>query len=129
MTKRIHVGGVAIGGGAPVSIQSMLNTKTTDVPACLAQLRAQKGVSAREMSLAIGQNSSYINRIENQRAFPSMQGFFYICEYLDIMPDEFFNADLKYPQQLNSIIEDLQKLDAEQLNNIHAIIKELVKYK
>lgn len=42
----------------------------------LAQLRAQKGVSAREMSLAIGQNSSYINRIENQRAFPSMQGFF-----------------------------------------------------
>ena len=36
----------------------------------LAQLRAQKGVSAREMSLAIGQNSSYINRIENQRAFP-----------------------------------------------------------
>lgn len=44
----------------------------------LAQLRAQKGVSAREMSLAIGQNSSYINRIENQRAFPSMQGFFYI---------------------------------------------------
>ena len=35
----------------------------------LAQLRAQKGVSAREMSLAIGQNSSYINRIENQGAF------------------------------------------------------------
>ena len=90
MTKRIHVGGVAIGGGAPVSIQSMLNTKTTDVPACLAQLRAQKGVSAREMSLAIGQNSSYINRIENQRAFPSMQGFFYICEYLGVTPGAFF---------------------------------------
>ena len=52
----------------------------------LAQLRAQKGVSAREMSLAIGQNSSYINRIENQRAFPSMQGFFYICEYLGVTP-------------------------------------------
>ena len=43
MTKRIHVGGVAIGGGAPVSIQSMLNTKTTDVPACLTQLRATGG--------------------------------------------------------------------------------------
>ena len=57
---------------------------------CLAQLRAQKGVSAREMSLAIGQNSSYINRIENQRAFPSMQGFFYICEYLGVTPGAFF---------------------------------------
>ena len=41
----------------------------------LAQLRAQKGVSAREMSLAIGQNSSYINRIENQRAFPRLLQF------------------------------------------------------
>ena len=59
----------------------------------LAQLRAQKGVSAREMSLAIGQNSSYINRIENQRAFPSMQGFFYICEYLGTTPMEFFNEE------------------------------------
>lgn len=95
----------------------------------LSAFRLQKGVSAREMSLALGQNESYINRIENLKSYPSMQLFFYICEYLDIMPDEFFNADLKYPQQLNSIIEDLQKLDAEQLNNIHAIIKELVKYK
>ena len=95
----------------------------------LAELRIQKGVSARDMSLSIGQSAGYINNIENGKNFPSMMGFFYICEYLDIMPDEFFNADLKYPQQLNSIIEDLQKLDAEQLNNIHAIIKELVKYK
>lgn len=42
----------------------------------LASLREQKRVSAREMSLAIGQNESYINRIENKKAFPSMQGFF-----------------------------------------------------
>ena len=45
----------------------------------LSFLRAQKNVSAREMSLAIGQNGSYINRIENKLAFPSMQAFFYIC--------------------------------------------------
>lgn len=41
----------------------------------LAQLREDKQVSAREMSLAIGQNCSYINRIENKKAFPSMQCF------------------------------------------------------
>lgn len=40
MTKQIHVGGVAIGGGAPVSIQSMTNTRTSDVEATLAQIRA-----------------------------------------------------------------------------------------
>ena len=44
----------------------------------LASLREQKGVSAREMSLALGQNESYINRIENGKTFPSLQAFFYI---------------------------------------------------
>ncbi len=38
MTRQIHVGNVAVGGGAPVSIQSMLNTKTTDVEGSLRQL-------------------------------------------------------------------------------------------
>ncbi len=40
MTRKIDVGGVAIGGGAPVSIQSMCNTKTTDVVGSLAQIKA-----------------------------------------------------------------------------------------
>ena len=40
MTKAIHVGNVTIGGGAPVSIQSMTNTRTDDVEATLAQIRA-----------------------------------------------------------------------------------------
>ena len=39
MTRQIHVGNVTIGGGAPVVIQSMLNTKTTDVEGSLRQLR------------------------------------------------------------------------------------------
>ncbi len=39
MTKQIHVGSVAVGGGAPVSIQSMTNTRTDDVEATLKQIR------------------------------------------------------------------------------------------
>lgn len=38
MTKRINVGPVPVGGGAPVSIQSMCNTKTDDVAATVAQI-------------------------------------------------------------------------------------------
>ena len=38
MTKQILVGGVPVGGGAPVSIQSMCNTKTHDVPATVDQI-------------------------------------------------------------------------------------------
>ena len=40
MSKQIKVGSVLVGGGAPVSIQSMTNTRTDDVAATLAQIRA-----------------------------------------------------------------------------------------
>ena len=40
MTRRVQVGAVAVGGGAPVSVQSMTNTDTRDVEATLAQIRA-----------------------------------------------------------------------------------------
>lgn len=40
MTKRIYAGGVAIGGGAPISIQSMCNTRTEDTDATVAQIHA-----------------------------------------------------------------------------------------
>lgn len=42
MTRQINAGGVRIGGGASVSIQSMLNTATTDVEGSLAQIAALK---------------------------------------------------------------------------------------
>ena len=38
-TRPIHVGPVQVGGGAPVSVQTMANVPTTDVPAVLAQIR------------------------------------------------------------------------------------------
>ena len=63
----------------------------------LAQLRMNKGVSARDMSLSIGQNAGYINKIENGKALPSMANFFYICEYLEIAPMDFFNFDSSHP--------------------------------
>ncbi len=53
MTRQINVGGVIIGGGAPVVIQSMLNTKTTDVAASLQQLRELKTAGCQVARLAI----------------------------------------------------------------------------
>ncbi len=52
----------------------------------LAQLRTEKGVSARDMSLSIGQSAGYINNIENKNNMPSMTVFFFICEYLGVTP-------------------------------------------
>jgi len=53
MTRQINVGGVLIGGGAPVVIQSMLNTKTTDVDASLAQIRALKVAGCQIARLSV----------------------------------------------------------------------------
>ena len=38
MTKQINIGGVPVGGGAPIPIQSMCNTRTDDVAATVAQI-------------------------------------------------------------------------------------------
>ena len=46
MTKRVYAGSVAIGGGAPVSVQTMTNTKTEDVEATLQQIRAMADAGA-----------------------------------------------------------------------------------
>ena len=53
MTRQIHVGNVAIGGGAPVVIQSMLNTKTTDVAGSLEQIRVLKAAGCQIARLSV----------------------------------------------------------------------------
>ena len=53
MTRQILVGGVPIGGGTPVVIQSMLNTKTTDVEGSLSQIRALKTAGCQIARLAV----------------------------------------------------------------------------
>ena len=53
MTRQIIVGGVPIGGGAPVAIQSMLNTKTTDIDGSLAQIRKLQQAGCHIVRLAV----------------------------------------------------------------------------
>lgn len=91
----------------------------------LAALRIQKNISAREMSLALGQNESYINRIENGKAFPSMQVFFYICEYLGITPREFWDIENESPKKTTEIINTLKKFDSEQLDALLIFISKI----
>jgi len=90
----------------------------------LATLRTKKGVSARDMSLSIGQNPGYINNIESGKSSPSLAGIFYICEYLGITPSEFFDIDVENPEKLKGIIEDLKKLNDKQLDTIATLIYE-----
>lgn len=94
-------------------------------PIRLARLRTQKGVSAREMSLSLGQADNYINSIENRKSFPSMQAFFYICEYLKITPQQFFDTETENPVKVEELIKAVKGLNGDQLDNLIAIARGL----
>ena len=96
-----------------------------DISLRIATLRTKKKVSAREMSLAIGQNPNYINHIETGNAIPSLSGLLYICEYFGITMSEFFDFDSDNPMKLNKINEYLRKLNDEQLETIESLVKNL----
>lgn len=93
----------------------------------LARLREKKGVSARDMSLSIGQNPGYINNIETGKSKPSLDGFFFICEYLGVTPSEFFDTESANPSKLDSIVKDMKKLNDQQLETIAMLVKDLIK--
>ena len=56
----------------------------------ITQLRMKKNLSEYQMSLDLGRNKGYIQSITSGKALPSMAQFLEICEYLVIMPAEFF---------------------------------------
>lgn len=91
----------------------------------LVDLRMAKGVSARDMSLSIGQSAGYINNIENGINYPSMSVFFYICDYFEITPKDFFDTDVPNPTKAHALLSAAQGLSDEQLDNLIAIAKGL----
>ena len=91
----------------------------------LAALRMEKDVSARDMSLSLGQSESYINKIENRRTLPSLKGFFYICAYLEITPEEFFNTEMISPGKTKEIVREIGKLSPAQAEHVLQIIRDL----
>ena len=79
----------------------------------LNELRTQKGVSARDMSLSLGQCESYINKIENQKSLPSM--------------NDFFDMTLENPTTTNELFEKISKLTPEQQQHFLFLIDDLLK--
>lgn len=91
----------------------------------LVELRQNKGVSARDMSLSIGQSTGYINNIENGVNYPSMTMFFYICDYLGVSPKEFFDTEQANPTKTREILTAANRLNDEQLDHLIAIMKDM----
>lgn len=98
-----------------------------DFPLRLAKLRGEKGVSARDMSLSMGQNPGYINNIESGKSMPSLSGIFFICEYLGITPKDFFDEDSSNPSKAKELFEIAKTLSNEQLDSLINLAKGLKK--
>lgn len=93
----------------------------TDFAKRLVELRMNKGVSARDMSLSIGQSAGYINNIENGVNYPSMTIFFYICDYLGVSPKDFFDVETENPTKAHELLAVAKGLNSEQLDHLIAI--------
>ena len=72
MTKQIKVGNVLVGGGAPVSIQSMTNTRTDDVEATLRQIRelAAAGCEISRVAVPDMAAAKAVGKIKEQCPLP-----------------------------------------------------------
>ena len=72
MTKQLMVGKVPVGGGAPVSIQSMCNTKTDDVAATVAQIKKLEAAGCEIIRVAIPDQAAAeaVDKIKEQISIP-----------------------------------------------------------
>lgn len=95
----------------------------------LEKFRQKKNVSMREMSLSIGQSPGYIAKLLSGHNSPKMITFYWICDYLKLTPSEFFNEEVENPALLKLLVNDMQKLDEEQLMHVSAIVKDIIKGK
>lgn len=91
----------------------------------LADLRIQKGISAREMSLSLGLSDSYINKIENGKTLPSMEAFFDICNFLEISPRDFFDEGYALPILIQSAVNEMHNLSEEQIKRMISLMQDI----
>lgn len=105
----------------------VMNMEEKDFAHRLAILRTKAGVSARDMSLSIGQNPGYINDIESGKSTPSLAGIFYICDFFKITPSEFFDMDSENPVALKPLIDKMKHLNDKQLETVTNLVDDLVK--
>lgn len=93
----------------------------------MVQLRMNKGVSARDMSLSIGQSPNYINGIEGGKNYPSMETFFYICDYFEVTPKEFFDLQSTNPAKVSELMEIVKSLPNEHIDLLIELSKAIQK--
>ena len=81
----------------------------------ITQLRIQKGVSEYQTSYDLGRSRSYIYNISSGKSLPPMAEFLEICDYFGITPSQFFDDTSENPFLVQSAIEEIKKLNDDDL--------------
>lgn len=84
----------------------------------IKQLRDKANLSARELSLRLGQNDCYINKIESLQFVPPIDMLLQIIECCHSTPEEFFYHDLLSYQKDKLLLEYFSKLTTKQKDAI-----------
>lgn len=90
----------------------------------LTQLRLEKNISERQMSLDLGHSPSYINGITSGKKTPSLTEMFFICEFLGLEVTDFFNTKTEISILKQRIINEVCSKDDKDL----AVVGEVLKY-
>lgn len=104
--------------------------KSDEVARKIKKLRNKRGVTARKMSLELGQSPAYINRIETGKMAPSLKSFLEICDFLDITPQDFFAPDVEDfidSKSIEPVKHLIYNLSPEQLAHVAYIIKQMTR--
>ncbi len=93
----------------------------------ITELRLKKGVSEYKMSYDLGHSRSYVYNISSGKSLPPMAEFLEICNYFGITPTQFFDETIENPALLQSAIDELKKLDDDDMMLIISNIRRLAK--
>ena len=84
-------------------------------------IRTTNKISARNLSLELGMSSEYVNQLEGGRLTPSIDFIINFCDYFKITLSEFFDEEKKYPLEYKELIENLNKLNVEELKTVSQV--------
>ena len=93
----------------------------------ITQLRINRGISEYQLSYDLGHSRGYINNISSGKSLPSMSEFFYICEYFNITPMEFFDTRHSDPELLSKAMDEIRSMDDDDLLLMLTLIKRIKK--
>lgn len=92
-----------------------------------ASIRLAHNISARQLSIELGQGTSYINQIECGKKMPSIEGLINFCDYSKISLSDFFDNGKTYPIQYDELIKVLNTLQPDELADILMIAKRVAR--